>query len=345
MLQLGVIGLGIGRSHALAMMRSGKAQVAAICDIDPKRMEQVAAELGGEVAMYTDWRQLLRHEGLDGVCVASPDQYHGEMVCRALDAGLHVLCEKPLALHYDECSEMIERAKQTGKRLMVGQVCRVAPGFALAKRIIDAGQIGEIFFIESEYAHDYIDIRGWRMDPALKRHPVTGGGCHAVDLVRFLTGKEPLEAFSYSNHKMLPGWPCDDTTIAVLKFEENIVGKIFVCTGCKRDYTMRTVIYGSKGTIICDNTTPHLSLFVEAFEGADRFMGKKMQNIEHRIPVSLSSHNIEAEVNEFCDCILQDREPSIGAIEGARAVAICEAIIRSSETGAAEKILYEGSME
>jgi hypothetical protein len=69
-------------------------------------------------------------------------------------------------------------------------------------------------------------------------------------------------------------------------------------------------------------------------------MGKKMQNIEHQIPVSLSSHNIEAEVNEFCDCIVHDREPSIGAIEGAIAVAVCEAIIRSSETGLPEKISY-----
>lgn len=340
MLKLGVIGLGIGRSHALAMMRSGKAKVVAICDIDPARMEKVASELGGDVSMYTDYRELLRHEGLDGVCVASPDQYHRDMVCEALDLGLHVLCEKPLALHADECREMIAKAEQVGRKLMVGQVCRVAPGFALAKKIIDEGVIGDIFFIESEYAHDYIDIRGWRMDPELKRHPVTGGGCHAVDLVRFLTDKEPLEAFSYSNHKMLIDWPCDDTTIAVLKFEDDVIGKVFVSTGCKRNYTMRTVIYGSKGTIICDNTTPYLSLFVDEFEGASRFMGKKMQNIEHQIPVSLSSHNIEAEVSEFCDCITQNREPSIGAIEGAVAVAVCEAIIRSSETGNPEKIVY-----
>ena len=154
MLNLGVIGLGIGRSHALAMMRCGKARVVAICDTDPVRMDKVAAELGGEVAKYTDYRDLLRHAGLDGVCVASPDQYHRDMVCEALDLGLHVLCEKPLALHADECREMIAKAKQVGKRLMVGQVCRVAPGFALAKKIIDEGVIGDIFFIESEYAHD-----------------------------------------------------------------------------------------------------------------------------------------------------------------------------------------------
>ena len=99
---------------------------------------------------------------------------------------------------------MIAKAETVGKKLMVGQICRVAPGFALAKKILDAGTIGEIFFLESEYAHDYADIRGWRMDPLLKRHPVTGGGYHAVDLVRFLTGKEPVEASPIPTTKCFP---------------------------------------------------------------------------------------------------------------------------------------------
>ncbi|MBQ8344726.1 MAG: hypothetical protein IJY42_00480 [Clostridia bacterium] len=69
-------------------------------------------------------------------------------------------------------------------------------------------------------------------------------------------------------------------------------------------------------------------------------MGKKMQNIEHPIPVSLSSHNMGAEVSEFCDCINENRDSSIGAAEGTVTVAVCEAIIRSSETGKPETISY-----
>ncbi len=340
MLKLGVIGLGIGRSHAKAMIRSGMAEVVALCDTNTEKAESLARELGISPQIYGDYKKLLECEKLDGVCVASPDHFHLEMVTDALKKGIHVLCEKPLALHYDECRKMIQTSKETEKLLMVGQVCRVAPGFALAKKIIDEGVIGDIFFLESEYAHDYADIKGWRMDKDLRRHPVTGGGCHAVDLIRFLTGKEPTETFSYSNHKMLPDWPCDDTTIALLKLEDGINAKVLVSTGCKRNYTMRTVIYGSKGTIIADNTTPHISLFTESFMGESRFMGKKMQDIEHQIPVSISSHNIDAEVKEFCSAIINSHEPSIGADEGARTVAVCEAIIRSSESGLPEKITY-----
>ena len=103
---------------------------------------------------------------------------------------------------------------------------------------------------------------------------------------------------------------------------------------------MRTVIYGTKGTVIADNTSPHVSLFVEEFEGRAELFGKKMESVEHRIPVKISSHNIESEIRAFCDCLESGEAPSIGAEEGARTVAVCEAIIRSSESGRPEKIEF-----
>ena len=337
MIRIAVIGLGIGASHARAIARSGRATLAALCDTDAIKLEKISEALS---CKYTtaDYRALLSDPEIDAVVVATPDDLHEKMVCEALAAGKHVLCEKPLALHYDACRRMIDASERYDRRLMVGQVCRVAPGFVAAKRIIDEGMLGELYFIESEYAHDYTDIRGWRTDPEMKRHPVTGGGCHAVDLVRWLAGEEPIEAFSYSNKTVLRDWPCDDSTIAVMKFNSNLMAKVFVSTGCKRAYTMRTVIYGTKGTVIADNTSPQISLFVETFEGADRLLGKKMESIEHRIPVKIESHNVESEIIAFCDCIESGSEPSITADEGARTVAVCEAIIRSSESGKPEKI-------
>lgn len=339
MIKIAVIGLGIGASHARAIARSNKATLAALCDTNPAKLDAIAQELSCDT-VTTDYKTLLSDPEIDAVVVATPDDLHEEMVCEAFRAGKHVLCEKPLALNYDACRRMIEASEKHDRRLMVGQVCRVAPGFVAAKRIIDEGMLGELYFIESEYAHDYTDIRGWRTDPEMKRHPVTGGGCHAVDLVRWLAGEEPIEAFSYSNKTVLRDWPCDDSTIAVMKFNSDLMAKVFVSTGCKRAYTMRTVIYGTKGTVIADNTSTHISLFVETFEGADRLLGKKMEAIEHRIPVKVESHNIESEISAFCDCVASDSEPSITAEEGARTVAVCEAIIRSSESGNPEQIKF-----
>ena len=124
-------------------------------------------------------------------------------------------------------------------------------------RLIDAGRIGELFFVESEYAHDYSTAaRGWndwRVDSNRPREPYLGGGCHAVDLLRWIAGN-PSEIMAYSNHKCLTDWPVDDCTISMMKFPNNVIGKVFVSIGCKRDYTMRSVFYGTRGTIIADNT-------------------------------------------------------------------------------------------
>lgn len=339
MLKLGVIGLGVGAYHADAVVNSGLAKIVSLCDTDAETLNKYA-EKYHVTKCSADYKDMLADPEVDGVCIATPDNLHCEMVLDALKAGKHVLCEKPLALHADECKTMIDAADRSDKIFMVGQVCRVTPGFVKAKELVDAGYLGDLFFIESEYAHDYTEIRGWRMDLDMKRHPVTGGGCHPIDLVRWITGKEPQEVFSYSTHKGLPDWPCDDTTIATIKFDEGLAGKVYISTGCKRDYTMRTVIYGTKGTIIVNNTDPYLSLFVDSFEGKERFAGAKMHEIEHRIPVSVNNHNFNAEIIEFCNCIINNEQPKISAEEGARAVAICEAIIRSSESGNPEKVIY-----
>jgi hypothetical protein len=180
-----------------------------------------------------------------------------------LEAGKHVLCEKPLALTKEDITEMVRAARKSNCIFMVGQICRFTPAFAKTKELIDNGTLGELYFVESEYAHDYMNIvsnkQNWRADNA--RHGVIGGGCHAVDLLRWLAG-DPEEIFAYGTHKLLPTVSYDDSTIAIMKFPNNVAGKVYVSTGCKRDYTMRTVIYGTKGTIICDNTSPTMQLFV-----------------------------------------------------------------------------------
>lgn len=81
-----------------------------------------------------------------------------------------------------------------------------------------------------------------------------------MDFARWIAG-DPYEVMAYSNHKMLKNFPTDDCTVAIMRFPNDVIGKVFVSTGCKRDYTMRSVFYGSKGTIITDNTSPHMTVF------------------------------------------------------------------------------------
>lgn len=333
--RMAVIGLKtFGKNaHVKAIVANENAELVAVCDIVEEIARKVADEYG--VDYYLDYKELLKREDLDAITIATPDQIHREIAVAAMAAGKHVLCEKPLALSVEDCKAMVAASKQYGKKLMVGQICRLAPSFVLAKELVDRGEIGEIFFMESEYAHDYAKKVGpnWRFDPKSPRHPVTGGACHAMDLMRWIVG-DPTEVFAYANKKMLAACPTDDCVIAVMKFPNEVIGKMFTSIGCKRRYTMRTCIYGSKGTIIVDNTSADLSLFKSEIAGSEAFTPSiENQSLEIKIPVRAVKHNIHDEMKNFVNCILTDTDPETDGIEGAKTVAACCAIVESTLTG------------
>lgn len=317
------IGMKFGMCHVEGAMSYG-AEIAAICDRNEENLRFAGERYGiSKEKRFTDYAEIVNNENIDVVTVAIPDQQHVKVSCDFLRAGKHVLCEKPLALTREDIEEIVRVSDECEAKFMVGQICRFTPAFEKAKEIIEAGTIGELYFIESEYAHDYMKLcDDWRADP--NRHGVIGGGCHAVDLIRWLAG-DPVEVFAYGTHKLLPMVSYDDATVAVMKFDDNLMGKVFVSTGCKRDYTMRTVIYGTKGTIICDNTSPTMTLFVTDDEGVT----KEPQTIE----IQVNNHNAAKEFEVFADAIINDKPVITDAREGAKTVAVCLAIVESAKTG------------
>ena len=322
-LNVGVISCSdMAQSHMLAVKNHEQACLAAVCDVDEEKLREAGDKMGVE-ARYTDYRELLRHPGLDAVIIVTPDQLHREMVEESLKAGLHVLCEKPLALLREDLNAIVAASRASDKKLMVGQICRFTPGFAKAKELIDAGELGDIYYVESEYAHDYQDIlseNGWRSDP--NRNGVVGGGCHAVDLLRWVAG-DPIEVTAYANHKMLPIVPYDDCTIAILRFENDVIGKVFVSTGCKRAYTMRSSFYGTKGTVVCDNTSPSITFYKSQEENPAELE-------EREIEVDIANHNTFGEFRAFADAILNDKPVPTDALQGAKTIAACMAIVNSA---------------
>lgn len=325
------IGMKFGMCHLEGAMSYG-AEIAAICDCDEDNLRAAGERYGiPEEKRFTDYMDIVNNKDINVVTVAIPDQQHVKVSCDLLRAGKHVLCEKPLALTREDIEEIVKVADESGCKFMVGQICRFTPAFEKAKEIIESGTIGELYFVESEYAHDYMKLCDtWRADP--KRHGVIGGGCHAIDLLRWLAG-DPKEVFAYGTHKLLPQVPYDDATIAIMKFDENVAGKVFVSTGCKRDYTMRTVIYGTKGTIICDNTSPAMTLFVTDDDGVTQ----DPQTIE----IQVNNHNAVKEFEVFADAILNDKPVATDAREGAKTVEVCLAIVEASTTGKVVKPNYD----
>jgi predicted dehydrogenase len=145
-----------------------------------------------------------------------------------------------------------------------------------------------------------------------------------VDLLRWIAG-EPIEVYAHHNHKSLLDWPTPDTAIAIYKFPNDVMGKVFVSTGCKRNYTMRSVFYGTKGTIICDNTSDHITIFTTDQGGST----KPLQTL----PIQVNNHNAQGELEVFIKAIETGEKIETDAWEGAATVTTCLAIVESSTKG------------
>lgn len=353
-IKYGIIGSGaFADTHLAGLERLHEAEVVALCDKYVEKCYPYAEKYGIPKEMcYSDYNEMLKLEEIDAIIVATPDKAHASATVAALNAGKHVLCEKPMALNLDDCREMIKAADETGNKLMIGQICRMTPGFIEAKRLVDDGVIGELYYVESEYAHDYSHIPGtdnWRMDP--DREPIIGGACHAIDLLRWIAG-DPVETTAYSNQKVLTSWPVSDTTIAIFKFPNNIIGKVFCSIGCKRNYTMRTVLYGTQGTIIVNNSNSLIRVYRERsvsdeylFDGAIKKISANEpeyseRSILHSYGVGMDSHNSTGENKAFMDAIINDTPVPTDGREGAKTVAVCRAVVESAKTGKSVTIDY-----
>ena len=343
-----IIGSGsFGGMHIEALLQTKDIEITGLCDvhIDFAKEKNERYELGAKC--YSDYNEMLSEVEADIVVVATADHAHKGATVAALKAGFNVLCEKPMALKKEDCREMLRAEKESGKLLMVGQVCRFTPAFVKAKQIVESGILGDIFFAEGEYAHDYAKIPGvdnWRKHP--DREPILGGGCHSIDLLRWLIGN-PVEVTAYSNRMVLKDWPISDATIGIMKWENGTIGKIFTSIGCKRDYTMRTCLYGSKGTLIFDNTSPEMSLYLEKstegapFAGGIIYGNGSERTMAHKIKVSINNHNLPGEHKAFRDAVIDGKKLVMTGLEGAKTVAVCSAVIESAKTGKSIKIDYD----
>jgi predicted dehydrogenase len=155
-----------------------------------------AAERWGWSRAETDWRRLIDADDIDLIDICSPGDSHVEIAIAALEAGKHVLCEKPLANSVGEAEKMAEAARAAAERgvyAMVGFSYRRMPAIGLAKRLIEEGRLGEIRQIRSQYLQDWLSDASspmtWRLDKSLAGSGALGDiGAHAIDMAQFVTG-------------------------------------------------------------------------------------------------------------------------------------------------------------
>jgi predicted dehydrogenase len=278
-LGVGMVGYAfMGRAHSHAWRTVAhvfplpcEPRMTAICGRDADAVQAAAARLGWESA-ETDWQRLIARDDVGLVDVCTPGSSHAEIAIAALDAGKHVLCEKPLANSTAEAERMVaaaERAAARGARAMVAFNYRRVPAAALARQLIRAGRLGEIRHVRAVYLQDWIVDPEFPLVWRLRAEEAGSGslgdiGAHIVDLTQYMTGDRIASVSAlvetFVPERPLPGDPSqrgavtvDDAALFVARFGGGAVASFEAtrfATGHKNG--LRVEINGSEGSLVFD---------------------------------------------------------------------------------------------
>ena len=221
------------------------------------RTEEAVAEaarrFGFEKAV-TDWHELVSDGEIQLFDNSGPNNLHAEPTIAAAEAGKHVICEKPLARTADESYDVWQRVAATGVKHMCAFNYRFVPAVRLARELLEAGELGEIYHFRGRYLQEWgdIDDEVWRFDKSLAGSGALGDlGAHVIDLGRYLVGD--IESVSGTTRTFKEGRDVDDAFEAAVRFENGAVGTLEAsrfCPGRKNSLTWE--INGSKGSLVFD---------------------------------------------------------------------------------------------
>lgn len=214
-LGVGVIGCGlISGNHFHALKNLETAELRAVCDIDPEKLEKAMQSQG--VAGCLDWHELIARDDLDAVHICVPHYLHAEMSIGALKAGKHVLCEKPMGVSEQEANAMLQAARDSGKNLTICYQNRYNGASARMKKIIESGELGQLkggcAFMTWNRGEDYYAMGDWRGKWATEGGSVLiNQSVHTLDLIRWLAGGLTLKGCTMTAKRLARTIETEDT--------------------------------------------------------------------------------------------------------------------------------------
>jgi predicted dehydrogenase len=203
-LKVGVIGTGsISGLHLEAYAANPDAALIAVCDLNESRAKEAAAKYGAS-KVYTDYRELLADPEIDAVSICTWNNSHAEISIAALEAGKHVLCEKPLCKTVPDALKVEEAVRSAGKVFQVGFVRRYASNTEVLRRFLDGGDLGEIYYAKASCLRRRGNPGGWFADAERSGGgPLIDIGVHVIDLCWYLMGRPKVKSVSGNTYRKL----------------------------------------------------------------------------------------------------------------------------------------------
>jgi predicted dehydrogenase len=341
----GVIGCGAiaQRRHIPECIANPDSVLIGIAEFNQARCSELGEKYG--VKSFCDHKDLLKMGEIDAVVVSGPNALHASQTIDALNAGKHVLCEKPMAVSRDEAKAMIDAAKKNNKYLMIGLNQRLMPPHVRAKEILKTGRLGKVLSFRTAFKHP--GPEGWSVDAAKSWFfrkdqafmGVTGDlGIHKADLMRWLLDQEFTEVGGMITtlDKRDPEGnliALDDNAMLTLKTDGGVIGSMILSWtnyGMEENYT---VLYCQKG-VMSLGTDPIYGVIVD-YRNGDRELHK----------VGEMSTNVKqvasGVIDLFTKSILAGKPPEIDGMEGYRSL---DVILTAQEAAKAGKSMQIASM-
>ena len=347
-LKVAVIGCGsISECHLEAYSKNPDVEIYALCDVNEKNLNRRGNEYHVS-RRYTDKDQMLAElPEIDAVSVCTWNAAHAECSIAALNAGKHVLCEKPMAMNAEEAQAMLEAAKRNNRLLMIGFVRRFGNDCAIARDLIEHDRMGDIYYAKATYLRRNGCPGGWFGDKARSGGgPLIDLGVHVIDLTRYLMGKpKPVSVYGATFHKLgdrheLKGqagyqsmsrnegvqdvFNVEDMATAMVRYDNGAVLQVEASFSLNMEKDTGTIeLFGDKGGLRLD---PELTYFGE--------MDGYMTNVTLAAKTALSFDGLFAnEINHFVHCV-QTGEPCRNPAEdGVEMMKILDAVYESAATG------------
>lgn len=344
--KIGVIGVGsIAHAHISGYQNCENAELYAFCDVNLERLEEVGKKYG-VTRLYTNVDEMLKLEELDAVSVCAMNSEHAPCTIKALNAGKHVICEKPMATTVEDAEEMARIAKEKGLILMIGFVRRFGNDCKVLKDFIDNGYLGDIYYAKATYLRRHGCPGGWfRQKKYSGGGPLIDIGVHVIDLTRYLMGSpKPISVFGATFNKLKDRpnlktgvasyqaqsgkesgtFDVEDFASAMVRYDNGAVLHVEASfsLNMKKD-TESIELFGDKGGAKLE---PELELYTD--------INGRMTNVDLCEPTALSFEGLfDEEVAHFVDCVDQKIPCKSPAEDGVELMRIIDAIYRSAETG------------
>jgi len=319
-----VVGLGwFAQSAALpAFDHAENAELVALVSDDPTKRDELGKQYNIQhTYSYEQYEDCLNSGEIDAVYIALPNHLHREYTVRAANAGIHVLCEKPMAVTVDECEAMIQAAKDNNVKLMLAYRLHLEEANLQAVETLRSGKIGEPRLFNSVFTQQTV-AGNVRLEKAKGGGTLDDIGIYCINAARYLFQAEPIEVFATSaNNGEERFSEVDEMTSAILRFPGDRLATFAISFGGAKVSTYQVV--GTKG-----------DLRVDSAYGTEGEIKHTLTIDGEKQERSFEAHDqLAAEFVYFSDCILQDKEPEPAGEEGLIDVQIIRALYQSIETG------------